>query len=261
MMDFTDVHIHLLPGVDDGPETMEETLRVIGMCHDEGIRRIIATSHWDEAGPFGLALAVIDPERTPRSRADIDGLFTEMKSLAAERYPDMEFYLGCEFYFTTPGLAQVKAGNIPTLAGTRYVLTEFPITADWTFIREGLKKSLEAGFLPVLAHTERYEALLGREERIRELHRMGVHFQVNTKNFLRSKSDPRAAWAFRLLELDLIHLVGSDAHNAYWRMPTMKSAYDKILALAPARKQKALRAQLETIFFENPAKLLAGEYL
>ena len=261
MMDFTDVHIHLLPGMDDGPETMEETLRVIGMCHDEGVRRIIATSHWDEAGPFGLALAVIDPERTPRSRAEVDELFAEMTALAAERYPDMEFYLGCEFYFTTPGLAQVKAGHIPTLADTRYVLTEFPITADWTFIREGLKQTLEAGLLPVLAHTERYEALLGKEDRIRELHKMGVRFQVNTKNFLRSKQDPRTAWSFRLLALDLIHLTGTDAHNDHWRMPSMQSAYDKLLAQAPARKRQALRAQLETIFFENPAKLLAGEYL
>lgn len=264
-MDFWDIHIHLLPGVDDGPETMEESLRVIGLCREEGVGNLIITPHWDEAGPFGLALSMIDPGRTPAPRAEIEKIFGELKEKTLAQWPDMNLYLGAEFYFTARGLAALKSGEIPTLAGTRYVLTEFDVSAPWSVLREGIHQILLAGFLPVLAHTERYEFLEGREELVRELRKMGALIQVNTKNFLRNPKDPRAAWCLRLLEADLIQLVASDAHNDHWRSPLMAGAYNKLLTVGLAGRilgrTQARRKQLETIFFDNPARLAAGEYL
>ena len=163
---YTDIHAHLLPGVDDGPDSLEESLRVIDLMVEEGVSRIIITPHWDEKGPFGLALASIDARRRPKTMEEIKKIYDELVNAAVKKYPVLNFYLGSEFYYTSAGVKSLLAGSIPTLAGTKYVLVEFYLGTGYGPLKEGIKNLLHAGFLPILAHTERYECLLRRPDRL-----------------------------------------------------------------------------------------------
>jgi len=258
---YTDIHAHLLPGVDDGPDTMEESMQLVDLMATEHISKVIMTSHWDERGPFGLAWASIDPKRTPLSLEQVKVLFDTLSREATAKYHHMKFYLGSEFYYTQPGVAELKRGNIPTLAGTRYVLTEFHLSTDYDYLWEGMKTLQLEGFLPILAHTERYDCIIGREDRLRELVKMGVVIQVNSKTFLRNRTNTRTQWAFRMLDQGWIHVLGTDTHNLYHRPPVMKETVEKLDKYFSAYNNKKDMKMLEDILFNNPGKILDNQYL
>jgi protein-tyrosine phosphatase len=258
---YTDIHAHLLPGVDDGPETLEESLRVVDLMVEENISRIIITCHWDEKGPFGLALASFAKERKPLTMDQIKTLYEELTKAANEKYPDLKFYLGCEFYYTPGGVKGIKRGDIPTLAGTRYVLVEFNLASGYGPLREGIKNLLDAGYLPILAHTERYECLLKREDRLGELLKMGMYVQVNAKTLGKSNLNIRTQWAYRMIELGWVHLLATDTHNDDYRPPIMKEPVEKLQKFLTGFGSKKNPQQLDDILFRNPEKLLNNQYI
>jgi protein-tyrosine phosphatase len=258
---YTDIHAHLLPGVDDGPATMEESLRVVDLMVEEGIGRIIITCHWDERGPFGLALANFAPERKPLTMEQVKNLYDQLTHAAKLKYPDLEFFLGCEFYYTAAGVKALQRGDIPTLAGTKYVLVEFNLSSGFGPLREGIKNLLNAGFLPILAHTERYECLLKRHDHLSELLKMGMYVQVNGKTLIRSNMNIRTQWAYEMLELGWVHLLGTDTHNDDYRPPVMKEPAEKLKKFLAGPGVKKNPSPWEEILFNNPDKLLKNQYI
>lgn len=258
---YTDIHAHLLPGVDDGPDTMEESLQLVDLMAAEHISKVILTSHWDERGPFGLAWASIDPSRVPLSMDRMTDLYEELSREATAKHHHMTFFLGSEFYYTQTGVLELKKGNIPTLAGGRYVLTEFNLSTDYIYLWEGLRNLQMEGFLPVLAHTERYDCLISREDRIGDLIKMGVVIQVNSKTFTRSRSNPRTQWAFRMLDQGWVHVLGTDTHSLYHRPPVMNETVEILTKHLSGYNSKADMKMLDDILFNNPGKILNDQYL
>jgi protein-tyrosine phosphatase len=258
---YTDIHAHLLPGVDDGPDSLTESLRVIDLMVEEGISRIIITPHWDEKGPFGLALTSIDPRRAPLSMEQIKEIYDELTKAAVHKYPDLKFYLGSEFYYTSAGVKGLLAGTIPTLAGTKYVLVEFNLGSGFGPLKEGIKNLIHSGFLPILAHTERYECLLRRPDRLMELLKMGMYVQINGKTLVKSNQNERTKWAFEMLEHNWVHLMATDTHNDDYRPPMMKEPVEKLRKLLSGSGATKNTKQLEDILFNNPEKLLYNQYI
>ena len=97
-------------------------------------------------------------------------------------------------------------------------------------IYNGLRTFVTAGYRPILAHTERYQALQKELERVRELVENGVYVQINARSFLGGRFDKRTSWCLKLFENDLIHFVASDCHNCETRTPVMQAAVDKLLS-------------------------------
>lgn len=258
---YTDIHAHLLPCVDDGPDSMEESLRVVDLMVEENISRIIITCHWDERGPFGLALASFAPERTPLTMEQVKTLYNELTTEANQKYPDLKFYLGCEFYYTANGLKALKCGDIPTLAGTRYVLVEFNLSTGYGPLREGVKNLLNSGFLPILAHTERYECLMKREDRLSELLKMGMYVQVNAKTLVKSNQNIRTQWAYEMIELGWVHLLATDSHNDDYRPPLMREPAEKLRIFLTGFGSTKNQELVDNILFHNPDKLLNNQYI
>ncbi len=258
---YTDIHAHLLPGVDDGPATLEESLRIVDLMVAENISQIIITCHWDEKGPFGLALASFAPERQPLSMEQIKTLYDELTARANEKYPDLKFYLGCEFYYTAGGVSAIKRGEIPTLAKTRYVLVEFDLSTGYGALREGIKNLLDYGFLPILAHTERYACLTKREDRLAELVKMGMYVQVNTKTLIRNRANLRTQWAYKIIARGWVHLLATDSHNDDYRPPVMKEPVEKLKKYLNKFGSENNVELLDDILFHNPKKLLNNEYI
>ena len=270
-MILTDIHCHIIPGVDDGSGSLDESIKMIMEARRDGIERIIATPHYHE----GRALA----SRAEREEA-YNLLLREIKALDV----NMEIYLGNEVFVhdgmveglksgeiavmnadvtvgTVPDVTQsVTTGDCPHLshqipAGrTKYVLLEFHPSHDYNRIRQGAYDLLEGGFRPIIAHIERYEAIVRNPDYARELKDLGCLIQVNagsvtgggfkTKGFIRT-----------LLKDELISFIATDAHRAEGhRAPRLKECAKFI------EKKYGAETAIE-IFEANPTKVINGEII
>lgn len=199
-----DIHMHLIPGVDDGATDMEMALSMALRAMDQGITAIIATPH--------SAAFDDDPQRTVeqfhRLRARLSGL--------------LPVYLGCEVYCAPDRMRAVteglKTGRYPRMNGTGYVLTEFSPWITEEDARFCAAALLRDGWKPVLAHVERYERL---RSSVTALRSMGCLFQINAYS-LYDEEDAAIRTFARHLALDrTADVLGTDAHRTYHRPPSV----------------------------------------
>lgn len=141
----TDMHCHVIPGVDDGVKDMEEALRMIKIEYEEGVRTIIATPHY--------RVGMFEP-----SFREVQEQFLKLTWAAGKIFKDLKLYLGCEHHANMEMEHQIAHGICATMAGSRYVLVEFSYGDPRSYIREKLYTLISHGYRPVIAHAERYAA-------------------------------------------------------------------------------------------------------
>lgn len=242
MTGFYDMHTHILPAVDDGAASVEMTRQMLQKAFEQGIRHIMATPHYIQE----------------HLRVDQATLLQRYQLACKEAWqisPDMHIYLGNELYYSDSVLEDVRKGKANTLADSDYILIEFPVNVSWQGLYQGLRKSVGAGYRPVLAHMERYECLYRREERLDELAALGVYLQMNADSVMGGILDNQAANCRRLIKEGRIHLLGSDCHNMTHRPQEMLGAVEYL------RKKKVPEDVLERILFRNPQQVLANKYI
>lgn len=236
-MGITDIHTHILYGVDDGAEYLGDSMKLIAEEWDQGVQRIILTPHY---GPkFG------HPDRNI-----LEQRFHEIEEETKKYYPDMKLYLGSELYYQKDTIQDLKDGKALTMAGTRYILVEFGIRDSYSRIFQAVQNMVYAGFLPIIAHVERYEAVFGHIDKAKDLVKAGAYLQVNTESFLGGFLDKRTAFCKKLLKEQLICFVGSDCHDMTNRRPDMKKGLEVVYK------------KFGDYNFENHAdKIVRGEYI
>lgn len=234
-----DFHNHVLPGVDDGAADLPQALAALAAFAAQGVDTVVATPHLSGA-------ATRDPALLARALARVDAAWEDLRRAAAGAAAGVRLERGAEVMLDVP----VPDFSDPRvrLAGTPFVLVEFP----WMSVPPGAAQVLaglgEAGWRPVLAHPERYpEATVAQAG---EWRRAGAALQVNAGSLLgRYGEGPRrAAWG--LLERGWADYLCSDFH-ARGRCATADAA------AALARAGGALQAH--RLMHENPARLLAGQ--
>lgn len=236
MIGIIDVHCHILPGVDDGADTVEEALSMLKREYEDGVRAVILTPHY----------------RRKMFEADWTALEESYKRLCGAlsgKNWEMPLYLGCEYHADTDMAEALKRKERPGMAGSRYVLTEFSGKAEITYIRERAGALLSCGFRPVIAHVERCDCLRKKMEQIEELVEMGVRIQVNAGSITGEEGFGTARFCRKLMKRDLLHFVGTDAHGIRRRTPNMGACavyLEKKMGTEYARK----------ILCENPEKIL-----
>lgn len=210
MMDF---HAHVLPGIDDGSGSVEESLEMLRLERQQGIRRVIATPHF-----YGWRDT---PEAFLKKRNDAElllrGSLLATPGLAAVS-------VGAEVsYFR--GISESEAVPELTIRGTEYLLMEMP-QAPWT---DGMYAELQAlhdrGLVPIIAHVDRYIRPFKTYGIPEKLAQLPVLVQANAEFFL---SRDTSAMALRLLKAGKIHLLGSDCHNLTSRSPNLGPALELI---------------------------------
>lgn len=201
-----DIHMHLLPGLDDGAATPEMSLDMIRRAKTEGIRAIVATPH------SGCA--------TPEETAQAFTLLTDAMKKAGMEMP---IYLGCEVHcsprYMDPVLHQLRTGGYATLNGTKFVLTEFSphiLPEDAALC---LDRLLSEGWRPVIAHAERYRYLTANEDFYPRWHDRGCLIQCNAYSFAQESNPLILAAARSLLRQGLVDFLGTDAHRSGHRPP------------------------------------------
>lgn len=219
MIPLVDVHCHLLAGLDDGPATRQAALEMCRLAYAEGIRWIAATAHQNDRYPDN------SPERIrSASRMLADDLRREGLTMTA--VPSAEIVVRtdiCEAW---------QRGELLSVADRgRYLLVELP---HGLFVEIGflVRQLRHFGVHVILAHPERHEALLHTPGLIEDLIAEGCLVQASSDSITRprSKADQRALkrWARR----GIIHLLGSDGHNATTRPPRMAAAYEQLATWA-----------------------------
>lgn len=241
-----DIHSHIVFDVDDGPDTLEESLALIKESYSQGVRTIVSTSH-RRKGMF----------ETPEEK--IFANFSVVKEEVEKIYDDLTLCFGGELYYSNDIPEKLSKNQVPRMNGTRFALVEFSMTTPWKEIHTGLSQVLMQGVTPIVAHIERYNALEFNKGRVKELIDMGCYTQINSSHVLKAKlfGDKYKVFKKRaryFLEENLVHCVASDMHNTGERKPYMKEAYQIIFK--DFGKKRA-----HDLFKDNPQTLLENNYL
>ena len=238
MNDLFDIHCHILPCVDDGAKSMEMALQLLRMEWQDGVRTVILTPHY-RLGMFETSM-----ER-------IWDAYDEL--LYRARGIGMDLHLGCEFHANMDMADTLEARERPTMAGSNYVLCEFSESSDLAFIQERGYHLISRGFIPIFAHIERYTKLTEDFDMIAELVDMGCRMQVNAGSILGKDGAATKKFCRKLIKEDLLHFIGSDAHDVKTRIPLIGSCSEYL-------KKKAGRVYTGKILRDNPSMILTEKY-
>ena len=236
-----DMHCHILPGVDDGSKNMETS---IGMAEDalrSGVTEIIATPHFNcDADDIGAEL-----DRFERA---YDRLTAALKE---KNYP-LLLHDGAEILCspTTPEL--LRQGLLPTLAGSRYLLVEFMFDETPDFMDETLGAIAAEGAVPIVAHPERYDAVMNYPDLPLRWFHMGYLLQLNKGSVLGNFGPDVRMTAERLLGAGLAHTVASDAHG-------VKARTARLDRLRQILSENLDPAYVNILLRDNPSRIILDQ--
>lgn len=240
-MDYFDMHSHILPGVDDGASTMEESLAMLGIAYKEGTRSILLTPHYTRG-------------KNSYTQEELNNRFQELQAEAAKQYPELKLYLGNEILYEDGVVDDLKNGLIQTMNHTKYVLVEFNIRISYNQLYDAIRKITNARFRPIIAHVERYRCLFKHIERIDELVGLEAYLQMNISSVYGGLMDENARWCKKLVREEYISFFGTDAHDLEERAPYINDYVTWI-------RKKCGEELLEQIFVINPQKMIDNKYI
>jgi protein-tyrosine phosphatase len=205
-----DIHCHILPGVDDGARTWEESLAMCELAAADGIGTIVATPHMFDG-----------VHRTPEKslvQVRLGELRQRVKGML-EILPGGEVRYSYEIFQEAPD-PQTKI----RLNGTSYMLLEFPFQAVPPNIEMTIFQILNAGITPVIAHPERNKRIQERPEVLADLVERGAFAQLDAGSLTKSFGPEPYQSAKRIIEAGLAHFIATDAHHQDRRRPILSTA-------------------------------------
>lgn len=235
-----DIHFHIVPGVDDGPKTLEDSQQILEMASRDGIKKIVASSHRNHPLDF-------------KPTTDYESSFKTVEALVAQKFPEMMVYRGAELYIRD-GFEDILDTLLYdfTLNQTRYVLIEFPVGVTITRVIDAVYELGIRDFFPVLAHIERYPVLIDDLSNIERLKDDGAFIQITGEALTGKYGKNVKKKLIKLLKNGSIDFIASDAHSTSRRAPNLSGAYELVV-------EKTSREEAERIFIENPELLLQGK--
>ncbi|MCD7711979.1 MAG: hypothetical protein LUJ25_04545 [Firmicutes bacterium] len=239
-----DIHCHIIPNVDDGSDGIETSLMMSAMAVDDGVRSIIATSHFMQGGEDG-------PERFDWLSECADSLRTE---ISAAGIP-LKIYMGAEVLLTPDTVNMQKSfGFFPRMNDTEYSLVEFFFDADPETMNSYLSALLDSGIVPIIAHPERYTAVQKKRRTAEMWVEMGCFLQVNKGSFqgqFGRRAEKTAVW---MMENRLASFLATDAHNHADRTTRLKAVADML-------REKYGEDYIALLTRENPERIIEGKQI
>ena len=230
-----DLHSHILPELDDGSQSLRESLAMARMAVDSGITAMVATPHCAD----------------DRSWETHEAWQLLRQALAENEIP-LKLFPGMEIFGTPDTVRMLREGKLFTLNGSRYPLIEFSFRSDGEEETAILRSVCKAGFRPVVAHPERYGYVQHDPCLINRWYRMGCLFQVNRGSLLGRFGSRARETAWELVNRGFATVVASDAHSPRMRTPWMADVQQ---LLTEEISPQCARVLLK----ENPKKILKDE--
>ncbi len=220
MAGWVDLHVHYLPGIDDGPGTFGETLAMLRLAYDSGSRVMVATPHL-----YSFVAESLRPEdvRKAFERAR-DDLLVAAGEPEHAFLREMSFHEGAENQLGTELLEDLERERAVTLDGTRNILVELSPFLPFESIHRALERIAGWGYVPVLAHVERYPTLVEQPELLGGLLGLGCVAQVNADSVAGANGRRTARQALRLLQDGAATVIASDGHDVEHRPPDLQVA-------------------------------------
>lgn len=236
-----DIHVHILPEMDDGARDWEDALDMADMAFSSGVQTLVALSHANLPGQ--------KPE--------------EFLEKYWQQFRQFEDLLKKEGFLikVVPGMELMSDGNLPrllkegrllTLNDTKYPLVEFEFETPAYQIYEDVDALLDTGYIPVLAHPERYLCVSREPGHVYEWQQMGAVIQVNKGSILGRFGEQIRRNADLILKHRIAAVVASDAHSAEFRTTDMSEVEEILNAYYGD-------ASVEILLEENPDRILRGK--
>ena len=212
-----DLHAHVLHGLDDGPEALEQSLAMLRLAAQAGTKEIVATPHFSRKYPLKPALA--------------QRRWEELQHLAGD---SIRIHKGCEAELTADAVRAVLAAPRQyTIRGLRYLLAAVPDDMDPDDAEPLLNELAGTGLRVILAHPEAHPALAGQRRRLERWVERGILLQVNAASLLRFYGSRAEETATRLLKFGLVHFIASDAHDLEYRPPRLDVIRLRLMGFFP----------------------------
>lgn len=231
-----DFHSHILPGIDDGSRNLEQSIAMVNEAKEAGFTKIISTSHYMENYY----------ECNERDRR-------QLLKKVQENVQGIELILGNEIYITNNIIELLQNGQASSINGTKYVLFEFPlITTRPMNDKEVIYRLVENGYIPIIAHPERYPFIQENPDYLFELEEMGALFQANYGSIIGMYGLKAKKTLKILLKNNLISFFGSDVHRP-------EQVYNKMPKIIKKLKKIISNEEFEEFTEINPEKVLKNE--
>ena len=231
-----DLHCHILPGIDDGAKDLDTSLRMLNIAKNNGTQGIVATPHVIEGKWLPSWEKIV-------SECELLNIAAHKNGLNIPIYPAAEVAVHWD-------ILNLAAGPGPyCINGGRYMLVELP-AIDLPAFTEDFFFALQArGITPILAHPERHPVISRQIKLLAEWIGRGVMVQVNGGSVTGSMGERAMQAAEQLLISNMVHCVGSDAHSARHRNPSLTSTAEKL-------KEMVGRETTHRLLVETPNKII-----
>jgi len=231
-----DLHTHLLPDIDDGVQTYDESLEILEELANHGVTKLLLTPHY-------LPDTIYNSPRSDNLK-----LLSELQKATAESGIDIELHLGNEIYITPEISKLLKDKILSPLADSKYLLIELPMSGVFEGYEDIFYNLQAEGYKVILAHPERYISTQKDFSILERLHNQGILFQCNLGSIIGQYGRHAAKTLKKLAKKDLIFAFGTDTHHFRDFSEIDEAVYQLTRIYGEAK--------LETLLEDNPLKIL-----
>lgn len=213
-----DMHSHLIPGIDDGSENVEESIEMIKSLVDMGLTKFVCTPH-------------IMSDFFRNNKETISAAFDQLKKGLELKNIQVELQFAAEYYLDEGFVEKLESKDLLTF-GNNYLLFETSYMNKPSNLKEVIFNMLTNGYKPVLAHPERYTYLFDDFSKYEDIYNTGVLFQININSLTGYYSKTSKKIAEKLIDNNMIDFLGSDCHKPKHTTIMKKAMYTKHYAKA-----------------------------
>ena len=238
-----DIHCHLLPGIDDGPETLEQALALARIAWDNGITHSVLTPH-------------IHPGRYENSARLINESYKAFQQALIEENIPLKLGFAAEVRLSPEVLSLVQQDEIPyygEVDGYKILLLELPHSHVPPGSDNLVRWLMERKIRPLIAHPERNKGIMRNITHIQPFIELGCWFQLTAGSVAGSFGDNAQQVAHQLLKMGCVTLLASDAHNAKFRPPRLDHGRDAAAAIIGVDKAQEL-------VMDNPWAIVSSQF-
>lgn len=231
-----DIHAHILPGVDDGSSSLEESLTMLKIAAEDGIKAIVVTPHIYQVGKY------IEFEENQRKEYQLK--FNELKENAAHHDIEIEILPGAEVFFVTDLREKLEnQRGLLTINNSDYFLLEFPPDMIFPGSEEYIFDLVTDGFIPIICHPERNQVFQQNLRLLYQLLQAGALAQIDAGSIRGDFGSTAYSTCIHLLKHNLVHVIASDCHDSRTRVPGLSFIYKKL----PASEREKVDMLLERV--------------
>lgn len=238
-----DIHSHILPGIDDGSRSIEESMELVKKACSNGVTDLIVTPHYMVGSDYIV------------NNADKKKLLDKLKRRVKKEGLEINLYIGNEVFIENNMVSLKKSKEIAALNNSKYLLFELPLNYTFNGVSDVLFDLRANGIIPVIAHPERYAFVKKDPSVIEDLIDKGALFQSNIGSFLGVYGKKAKETAILLLKHNAISFMGSDIHRKE------NLFYERINEVKKVLRKYVDDEEIENLFSNNAQKIIDKEII